>query len=66
MAKRLSIIISKIIGTDSRKIANPIEPLVKSRSEPLTASLITCQGELSNASTGAFLNIVRHNKKSVY
>src|SRR4030095_9109571 len=38
MPKSDSIIISSTIGTESRKIARPMPPSVKSRSDPRTAS----------------------------
>jgi hypothetical protein len=40
------MLISKIMGTASKKIARPIGPFVKSRDEPLTASRRIGQKEL--------------------
>jgi len=60
MAKTLSISISKIIGTDKRNIAKPIDPEVKSRSEPAIASrkmekkLCRISADLTPDCTGVF------------
>ena len=58
IAKVLSINISRIIGTASKKIASPIGPLVKSRFEPRTASRSIDQNELSNASEDGALPLI--------